>query len=53
MQQVIYSNVKEIVEQQHYVFDSFWNRAIPAEMRIKQIEEGITLGEIQVIQVAL
>jgi two-component system sensor histidine kinase VicK len=53
LQQVIYSNVKEIVEQQQYVFDSFWNRAIPAEMRIKQIEEGITLGETQVIQVPL
>ena len=38
--QIIYSNVKEIVEHQRYVFDSFWNRAIPAERRIKDIEEG-------------
>jgi two-component system sensor histidine kinase VicK len=38
--QIIYSNVKEIVEHQRYVFDSFWNRAIPAERRIKEIEEG-------------
>ncbi|MDQ6863289.1 MAG: ATP-binding protein [Thermoproteota archaeon] len=53
LQQVIYSNVKEIVEQQQYVFGSFWNRAIPAEMRIKQIEQGITLGEMQVIQIPL
>ena len=45
LQQVIYSNVKEIVEQQHYVFDSFWNRAIPAEMRIKQIEEELRIQE--------
>ncbi|HEY6883205.1 MAG TPA: hypothetical protein VI278_04115 [Nitrososphaeraceae archaeon] len=29
--QIIYSNVKEIVEhQQQYVFDSYWSRAIPA-----------------------
>jgi len=29
----IYSNVKDIVEQQKYVFESFWNKAIPAERR--------------------
>ena len=40
--QVIYSNVKEIVEHQRYVFDSFWNSAVPAEQRIKEIEEGIS-----------
>jgi hypothetical protein len=40
IQQVIYSNVKDIIEQQKYVFDSFWNKAIPAEHRIKEIEEG-------------
>ena len=38
--QIIYSNVKEIVEHQRYVFDSFWNRAVPAKRRIKEIEEG-------------
>ena len=39
--QIIYSNVKEIVEhQQHYVFDSFWSRATPAQQRIREIEEG-------------
>jgi two-component system, OmpR family, sensor histidine kinase VicK len=39
--QIIYSNVKEIIEHQKYVFDSFWGRAIPAEQRIKVIEEGL------------
>jgi two-component system sensor histidine kinase VicK len=39
--QIIRSNVKEIVEHhQHFVFDSLWARAIPAEQRIKEIEEG-------------
>jgi hypothetical protein len=32
--QIIYSNVREVVEHQLYVFDSFWSRAIPAEDRI-------------------
>jgi two-component system, OmpR family, sensor histidine kinase VicK len=38
---MIYSNVKEIVEHQQYIFDSFWNKAIPAEQKIKEIEEGV------------
>jgi two-component system, OmpR family, sensor histidine kinase VicK len=41
VQQVIYSNVKDIVEQQKYVFESFWNKAMLAEQRIREIEEGI------------
>jgi two-component system sensor histidine kinase VicK len=38
--QIIYSNVNEIVNHQRFVFDSFWNRAIPAEQRIKDIVEN-------------
>lgn len=38
--QVIHSNAKEIIEQQEYVFESFWNRAVPAKTRIAEIEEG-------------
>ena len=37
---VIYSNVKEVVEQGQYLFDTLWRSAIPAEKRIKEIEEG-------------
>ena len=40
--QLIFSNVPEIVEQQQFVFDSFWHKGIPAEQRIREIEEGIT-----------
>jgi two-component system, OmpR family, sensor histidine kinase VicK len=39
--QIIYSNVKTIVEQQKYLFDTFWEKAIPAEQKIREIEEGI------------
>jgi hypothetical protein len=53
LQQVIYSNVKEIIEQQQFLFEGFWNRAIPAETRIKEIEEGIILGDTEVIQAPL
>jgi signal transduction histidine kinase len=51
IQQLIYSNVKDIVEQQKYVFESFWNKAIPAERRISEIEEGIISGSTEVIQI--
>jgi signal transduction histidine kinase len=48
---VIYSNVKEIVEyQRQFVFDSFWSRSIPAEQKIKEIEEGITHYETKVLE---
>jgi signal transduction histidine kinase len=48
--QIIYSNVKELVEQQQYIFDTFWNKAISGEQRIREIEEGIEPSNIQVIQ---
>ena len=39
--QVIYSNAKDLVEQQKYVFESLWNKAIPSDQRFREIEEGI------------
>jgi hypothetical protein len=39
--QLIYSNVREIVEQQNYILDTLWNKAIPAIKRFREIEEGI------------
>ncbi|MFL6357693.1 MAG: ATP-binding protein [Nitrososphaeraceae archaeon] len=50
LQQVIYSNVKEVLEQQQYVFDSFWNKSVSAEQKIKEIEEGVVIGRTEVIQ---
>jgi two-component system, OmpR family, sensor histidine kinase VicK len=46
---IIFSNIKELVEHQQYVFDSFWNRGIPAELRIREIEEGAERTNIEVI----
>ncbi len=39
--QTIFSNVPEFVEQQQFVFDSFWDKGKPAEQRIREIEKGI------------
>ena len=41
LQQVIYSNVRAILDQQQYVFETLWNKALPAEQRLREIEEGI------------
>jgi two-component system, OmpR family, sensor histidine kinase VicK len=38
---VTYSNEKEVVEQQLYIFDTFWKKAISFDQRIMEIEEGI------------
>jgi signal transduction histidine kinase len=40
-QQAIYSNVKEVIEQQHYIFDNVWNKSIGANEKIREIEDGI------------
>ena len=47
--QLIYTNVKAIVEQQQYMFDTLWCKAIPAEQRIKEIEEGVVPYKTKVI----
>ena len=39
-QHAIYSNMRDMVEQQHHVFESLWNKAIPIQDRIAEIEEG-------------
>jgi two-component system, OmpR family, sensor histidine kinase VicK len=47
--QLIYSNVKEIVEQQQFVFDTLWNKAIPFQVRVKEIEESLIPESIEII----
>jgi two-component system, OmpR family, sensor histidine kinase VicK len=49
--QVIYSSVKEVVEQGQYIFDTLWNAAIPAQNKIREIEEGIVPYYTKVIDV--
>jgi hypothetical protein len=39
--QAIYSNIKQVVEQEQYVFDNLWNKTIFGAERIKEIEERL------------
>jgi two-component system, OmpR family, sensor histidine kinase VicK len=47
--QIIYSNVKELIDHQKYVFETLWSKTIPAEERICEIEEGIEAEFYEVI----
>ena len=47
--QVVASNVKTFVEGQQSLFDTLWSKALPAEQRIREIEEGIKPDFIETI----
>ena len=46
----IRSTIKTFVDQQQYFFETLWNKAIPAEQRIKEIEEGKPPEKLEIIQ---
>ncbi len=48
--EVIYSNVKEVVDQSQYIFDTFWRNAIPAKRKIKDIEEGLESAKTEILE---
>ena len=47
--QVIHSNVKQLVDQQRHLFEILWKKAIPAEQKIREIEEGIVPVQTKVV----
>jgi signal transduction histidine kinase len=47
--EVIYSSIREVVEQGQYIFDTLWSTATPAEQKIKELEKGVEHPVIQVI----
>jgi hypothetical protein len=47
--EIIYSNVKELVEHQQYIFDMLWNISIAAEDKINEIEGGIISDYIETV----
>jgi two-component system sensor histidine kinase VicK len=48
--QFIYSNIKSFVDQQQYLFETLWSKALPAQYKIKEIEEGIPIEKSEVIE---
>jgi two-component system, OmpR family, sensor histidine kinase VicK len=47
--QIVYSNMKQIVEEQQYIFDTLWNKSLSADDKIKEIELGIEPEYFRVI----
>jgi two-component system, OmpR family, sensor histidine kinase VicK len=45
LRQLVRSMSKEFVEQQQHFFDMLWDKAIPAERKIMEMESGIMLPE--------
>jgi two-component system, OmpR family, sensor histidine kinase VicK len=45
-----YSNEEEVVRSGQYIFDTFWEKAMPAKRRIKEIEENLRHEFISTIQ---
>ena len=50
MPELIYSSAKNIIEQNRYVFDTLWSRAVVAQDRIKEIEEGTIRRETKTLK---
>jgi hypothetical protein len=46
----IISNSKPLVEAQQYLFETLWAKAIPAQYKIKELEEGIKPDFIETIR---
>ncbi|MGN6709448.1 MAG: ATP-binding protein [Candidatus Nitrosocosmicus sp.] len=49
LSQAILTSVKGLVEAQQYMFENLWNKAIPIEDKIKEIEKGIKPDVIETI----
>jgi two-component system, OmpR family, sensor histidine kinase VicK len=47
--QATYSNIREVVQEQRSVFETFWDKAIPAKYKIIEIEEGLKSEYLEVI----
>jgi two-component system, OmpR family, sensor histidine kinase VicK len=48
-EEIIYSNLNELVAHQQYIFDTLRNKSIPAGQKIMEIEEGITSPNLEII----
>ena len=48
--QLIHSNARVMIEQQQYFFQTLWDKATPAQVRIREIEEGIKPEVIETIR---
>jgi two-component system, OmpR family, sensor histidine kinase VicK len=48
--ELIYSTAKSVIEQNKNVFDTLWSKAVLAQDRIREIEEGVSRAEIRAVK---
>jgi len=48
--ELIVSTVKTLVEQQQFFFDMLWDKAVPSEQRITEIEEGLIPDILEILK---
>ncbi|MEJ7641121.1 MAG: hypothetical protein WKF36_02880 [Candidatus Nitrosocosmicus sp.] len=48
--EVIYSNVKEVVDQGQYIFDTIYRNATPSKKKINDIEKGLGSARTVVLE---
>jgi hypothetical protein len=46
----IYSNVRNYVDSQQYLFETLWKKAIPSKQRIREIQEGAKREVVEIIR---
>lgn len=51
LNEIIYSDIKSIVQQNQFIFETLWQKSIPAQQRIREIEGGgVTYEHTKVIE---
>jgi two-component system, OmpR family, sensor histidine kinase VicK len=48
--ELVYSSARSVIEQNKYVFDALWSKAVVAEDRIREIEEGVIRPETRAVK---
>lgn len=49
LNEIVYSNVKGIVEQNTFMYEILWNKGTPLDQKIKEIEDGLSPIETKVL----
>jgi two-component system sensor histidine kinase VicK len=47
---LIHSNVRAMIEQQQSIFQTLWDKATPAEIRIRELEEGVPIETTEIVR---
>ncbi|HYF99651.1 MAG TPA: HAMP domain-containing sensor histidine kinase [Candidatus Saccharimonadales bacterium] len=49
LSEVVYSNVREVITQNKFIFETLWNKAISAKQRFREIKDGVLPRETYLI----